>query len=228
MDETNNTYRRVDAQFPLSSVTQANIKRYAKRQSILVRSHNLTVGQSLWKQNVASRLMIIRLDSDDSAGFSFCATEVYPRKPWRKQHMGGLSFALPSRLLQSQLVERTAILFKDQGGHAFLLVLDPSNRTHGEIGVQILSGLNTSSGGHTDISDAIMNDAVTVPSDGHIHHAAGARWRIMVDVRTAEHACIVTLQPHRHDRRARADSGFVPRKRPAITPVGTVQVVQGC
>ncbi|KAJ1326381.1 hypothetical protein MN608_07828 [Microdochium nivale] len=167
--------------------------------------------------------MIIKWDSDTSAGFSFCATEVYPARQWRQQHMGGLSFPLRRRLLQSQLVERTAVLFKDQGGHAILLVLDPTDRTHGEIGVQILSVLNTSVGEQAAISEAIINDAVTVPPEGHVHHAA--RWRIMVDVRTAEHACIVTLQPYRHDRRARADSGFVPRKRPTITPACSVPAV---
>ncbi|KAH7026062.1 heterokaryon incompatibility protein-domain-containing protein [Microdochium trichocladiopsis] len=211
MDETNNTYRRVDAQFPLSSVSRANIRRYAKRQNLLVRSHNLTFGESLWRQNVASRLMIIRIDGGESVGFSFCATEIFPRRTWRKQHTGGLSFPLRSALLQSQLVERTAVLFQDQnreGPHdRFLLILDPADRTHGEIGVQMLSRAVLATGDalelnvyNYNISQTIIDKAITVPSDGHVYSAvSGPRWRILVDVRTADHACIVTLRPRAYE-----------------------------
>lgn len=80
MDETNNTYRRVDSQFPLSSVSKASIRKHAKRQSILIRSHNLTFGESLWKQNIANRSMIVKIDGGDAAGFVFQATEVFPKR----------------------------------------------------------------------------------------------------------------------------------------------------
>lgn len=225
MDETNNTYRRVDSQFPLSSVSKASIRKYAKRQSILIRSHNLTFGESLWKQNIANRLMIVRIDGGDAAGFVFQATEVFPKRTWRKQHAGGLSFPLKSALLQSQLVERTAVLFRDPSPNGteatFLLVLDPTDRTHGEIGVQILSRDKSSHGSDNaqdtlTINEQVMNCATTVSPEGHIHpEEKGSQWRILVDVRTADHACVVTLRPCPHEAGSTLIARF-PKRIPSV------------